>query len=197
MKNKNYFDRELKEAKLNAKLILVSSQIAETIGAWSIDCTKKLFKEIGKEKNNVSQEFVEVFLQFAVFFNYSFNLILFQRLSGDTYKKFSDTITKMFSENFVKLFYKGKAGKNSITDAKNKYSNEIASFVNDSIKTYVELVMSSENQKRFVMSLSLLSRNMAEKLGLGDSKELTIKLSVIIKEIMDVKKVEELVTKSL
>lgn len=188
---KENFDEACKQT----KLILGSTQIAVIIQDWSVDCTRELFKIIGKDYEYATQEFIDILIRFACFFHYLFNLKLFSELKQNTYKDVNEETIKIFSNAFVKLFYKDT--EKSEPEAINKYAKEINSYIHDSISWYAEKVMTPENEERsgFIISASLLSNNISQKLGKQDDKQLDEDVMRIIMKVMDTKKIDESITK--
>jgi hypothetical protein len=186
MKNEDFDD-----ARNKVKFILGSTQLAETIADWSHACTRNLLTKIEKDSDCLTREYIDTFLQFAGFFHYSINLKLFQELKQNRYEDTSDGIIKIFSNTIVRVFY--KETRDSVPDAINAYANEVDSFIHNSISRYVELVMSNENENRdrFLISVSLLSYSISQKLGVQDYKQLIEDVLATVMKVMDTKKIDE------
>jgi len=184
-------DEDFDKASNQVKLIWGSNQLAETIGDWSIICTRNLLTKIGKHSDYVTQDFIDTFLQFAGFFHYSINLKLFQELNQNRYKEASESIIKIFSNTYVKVYY--KKTHDSVPDAIDAYANEINSFIHNIITWYVEQVMSKENRNkdRFMLSVSLLSYSISQKIEVQDYKQLIEDVLATVTNVMDPKKIDE------
>ena len=184
-------DEDFDKAGNQVQLILGSTRLAETIGDWSIICTRNLLTKIGKNSDYVTQDFIDTFLQFAGFFHYSINLKLFQELNQNRCKDASERIIKIFSNTCGKVYY--KETHDSVPDAMDEYANEINSFIHNIITWYVEQVMSKENRNedRFMLSVSLLSYSISQKIEVQDYKQLIEDVLATVTNVMDPKKIDE------
>ena len=78
-------------------------------------------------------------------------------------------------------------------DAMDAYANEINSFIHNIITWYVEQVMSKENRNedRFMLSVSLLSYSISQKIEVQDYKQLIEDVLATVTNVMDPKKIDE------
>ena len=184
-------DEDFDKAGKQVKLIFGSTRLAETIADWSHICTRNLLTKIGKHSDYLTQDFIDTFLQFAGFFHYSINLKLFQELNQNRCKDASERIIKIFSNTYVKVYF--KESHDSVPDAKDAYANEINSFIHNIITWYVEQVMSKENrnENRFMLSVSLLSYSISQKIEVQDCKQLIEDVLAIVTNVIDPKKIDE------
>jgi len=184
-------DEDFDKAGNQVKLIFGSTRLAETIADWSHICTRNLLTKIGKHSDYLTQDFIDTFLQFAGFFHYSINLKLFQELNQNRYKDASEGIIKIFSNTCVKVYF--KETHDSVPDAMDAYANKINSFIHNIITWYVEQVMSKENRNedRFMLSVSLLSYSISQKIEVQDYKQLIEDVLATVTNVMDPKKINE------
>lgn len=184
-------DEDFDKAGNQVKLIFGSTRLAETIADWSYICTRNLLTKIGKHSDSLTQDFIDTFLQFAGFFHYSINLKLFQELSQNRYKDVSEGIIKIFSNTYVKVYF--KETHDSVPDAMDACANKINSFIHNIITCYVDQVMSKENRNedRFMLSVSLLSYSISQKIEVQDYKQLIEDVLATVTNVMDFKKIDE------
>ena len=184
-------DGDFDKAGNQVKLILGSTRLAETIADWSHICTRNLLTKIGKHSDYLTQDFIDTFLQFAGFFHYSINLKLFQELNQNRYKDVSEGIIKIFSNTCVKVYF--KETHDSVPDAMDAYANKINFFIHNIITWYVEQVMSKENRNedRFMLSVSLLSYSISQKIEVQDYMQLIEDVLATVTNVMDPKKIDE------